>query len=116
MASRIVWAKHPNTIAVALNALPAAVRARLERRLTARAVQAEARAKVGAPWTDRTGAARNGLRGTVEVSGNRAELVLSYAVDYGVWLELANHGRFAIVIPTMAQTLADVKGDLRGLI
>lgn len=115
-APRLVWSRHPNTIAVAIGKLPFAVRGRLEQRLQARAVQAEAHAKVTAPWSDRTGAARNGIRGTAEVTGSRAELVLSHAVDYGVWLELANRGRFATIIPQMVQTIADVKGDLRGLL
>lgn len=116
LVARLVWAKHPNTLAVAIGRLPHAVLGRLEQRLQARAIQAEAHVKVSAPWSDRTGAARNGIRGTAEVTAGRAELVVSHAVDYGVWLELANHGRYAAIIPQMALTLADVKGDLRGLL
>lgn len=114
--ARIVWARHPNTIAANLGKLAITVQARLTDRLARRAFQVEAKAKVRAPWTDRTGAARNGLRGTSEVTHNRAELVLSHAVDYGIWLELAHRGAWGVVIPVMQEALADVKADLRELL
>lgn len=53
----------------------------------------EAWAKANAPWQDRTGAARAGLHASVE--GN--SIVLSHGVPYGIWLEVANGGRFAII-------------------
>lgn len=61
------------------------------------AAEMEAWAKANAPWTDRTGAARAGLHATVEETGQIGTIVLSHGVDYGLWLEIANGGRFSII-------------------
>lgn len=61
------------------------------------AAEMEAWAKANAPWTDRTGAARAGLHATVEATGQIGTIVLSHGVDYGLWLEIANGGRFSII-------------------
>jgi nicotinamide mononucleotide (NMN) deamidase PncC len=62
-------------------------------------------AKANAAWTDRTGNARTGLFGTSEADFG-AKVVTIYLshgalIDYGVWLELANSGRYAIIMRTM---------------
>lgn len=54
-----------------------------------------------APWTDRSGRARQTLQGTVEPYSNGYQIVISHGVDYGVWLELAHEKRFAIVPDTL---------------
>lgn len=64
------------------------------------AAQAEARMRTGAPWTDRTGAARGSLSATPEQSGRLFTLILAHGVSYGIWLEVSNDGRYAIVRPT----------------
>lgn len=62
-------------------------------------------AKANASWTDRTGNARTGLFGTSEAdfAGHVVTIYLSHGVglDYGRWLELANSGRYAIIMRTM---------------
>ena len=60
----------------------------------------EGYAKSNAPWTDRTGHARQSLHGGVDVRGDQQVLYLSHGVDYGIWLELAHGGNYAIVGPT----------------
>jgi hypothetical protein len=115
-AARVVWARHPSVLAASIGHLSPLILGRIDRIFRSRALQAEGHAKVSAPWQDRTGAARNGIRGTSHVDASRAELALSHAVDYGVWLELANHGRFAASIPQMQITVRDVMHDLRGLL
>lgn len=77
-----------------------------DRALTAiihlRAPQIEASMKNGAPWTDQTSNARNGLFAkAVREKGKRYAIVAGHSVDYGIWLEIAMTGRFAIVIPTL---------------
>ncbi|WKV08196.1 hypothetical protein Q2T46_11725 [Thermoanaerobacterium sp. CMT5567-10] len=47
----------------------------------------EGYAKENASWTDRTGHARQGLNGGVDVDGNRFILYLSHSVKYGQYLE-----------------------------
>ncbi len=62
---------------------------------------AEAAMKDGAPWTDRTSNARNGLTADVNLPGTKKDtLSLAHGVEYGVFLELANAGNNAIVNPT----------------
>lgn len=65
------------------------------------AAEMEAYAKSNAPWQDRTGAARSSLSATVEETGPIGTIVLSHGVPYGIWLEVANGGRFAIIAPTI---------------
>lgn len=58
-------------------------------------------AKQNAPWTDRTGDARERLHATVEETGPIGTIVLSHGVEYGLWLELDHGGRYAIIAPTI---------------
>lgn len=60
-------------------------------------------AKTHAPWTDRTGAARSGLFATTAIGTNRDhwELIVSHAVYYGIYLEVCNSGKYAIIMPTV---------------
>jgi hypothetical protein len=68
----------------------------------ARAAEMEQWAKANAPWQDRTGNARAGLSAVPKDSpGVVAEVIISHGVDYGVWLEIANGGRYAIVAKTI---------------
>jgi len=61
----------------------------------------EAWAKENAPWTDRTGKAREGLKATVEPTGPIGTIILQHDpdLDYTIWLELAYQGKWAILTP-----------------
>lgn len=61
----------------------------------------EDHARSNAPWSDITGAARNGLTARVYMEGGEVVLELAHSVDYGRWLELIQEGRFAIIMPTL---------------
>lgn len=62
----------------------------------------ETEAKQNAPWTDRTGNARQGLHGFVEdLSASVVAITLAHGVSYGIFLELRNQGRYAIIMPTL---------------
>lgn len=65
------------------------------------APQVENYMKTHAVWTDRTGNARNGLAARAYHEGDEIGIVLYQQVDYGLWLEIANAGRFAIIQPTI---------------
>lgn len=57
--------------------------------------------KTGARWTDRTGAARSGLI-AIPIHGRTfEEIFMSYSVTYGIWLEIANDRKYAIITPMM---------------
>jgi hypothetical protein len=68
------------------------------------APQLETYAKDNAPWTDRTGNARQGLTGLVDdVAVSIVDLYLTHspAIFYGKFLELSYSGRYSIILPTM---------------
>lgn len=69
-----------------------------------RAEEAEAWMKDNAPWTDRTGDARAGLSvKALDSPGVLTELVFSHddSLDYPIWLEIANSGKYAIIAPAI---------------
>lgn len=60
-------------------------------------------AREKAPWEDRTGDARRGLKGVV-VHNDRdrvSTLYLGHTVQYGIYLETRWGGRFQIIMPTL---------------
>ncbi len=61
----------------------------------------ESYAKKDAPWTDRTGMARKSLNAITSKTNTGIRITLAHGVDYGIWLELANEKRFAIIKPTI---------------
>lgn len=77
--------------------------------------QLEGRAKTNAPWTDRTSHARGGLFGSVELKEDALTIHLSQTMEYGVFLELANDGRFAILKPTINAALEEIQNSYRVL-
>lgn len=58
-------------------------------------------ARANAPWEDRTGDARAGLNVSVDSDGDSIVMQLFHTVDYGLWLEVIQSGRFAIIMPTL---------------
>lgn len=106
---------------------PSAVRGNLDRygsgRLAALhalgdawAPRLEGEMKANAPWTDRTGAARQGLRCFAERGPDFVNLWLVTSVSYGVHLELRNAGRYAIIMPTIERNQGQVMADARSLV
>lgn len=76
----------------------------------------EAYAKENATWTDRTGNARQGLRGFVEdLSETTVAIYLTHSVDYGVYLELEYQQRYAIIMPTLEAHYQPIKEMLNGI-
>lgn len=85
----------------------------------AQTARGEARLKLDAPWTDRTGAARAGLYTRYEKRGKTREILFSHSVAYGIWLEVANSGDYQVIMPTVRiigretmKQLEDLFGDL----
>jgi len=66
---------------------------------------AETYARENAPWTDRTGNARNGLFVVHEKEPMVIHRLITYhTMSYGLWLEVRWSGRYAIIGPTMFHT------------
>ena len=79
------------------------------------AAKMEAHAKRHASWTDRTSNARQGLFGVTTKEGDTVVVILSHGVDYGVFLELAQQGNFAIIGPTLQQHYGEIMQAVRGI-
>lgn len=58
-------------------------------------------AKANAPWADRTGLARERLTTYTSNDDGTIILELYHGVDYGLWLETIQSGRFATIMPTL---------------
>ncbi len=79
------------------------------------AAKMEAHAKRHASWTDRTSNARQTLFGVSAKEGENVVVILSHGVDYGVFLELAHQGNFAIIGPTLQQHYSEIMEAVRGI-
>lgn len=61
----------------------------------------EAYAKSNRPWTDRSSSARNRLTGQSQNMGTSIRCSISHGVNYGIYLEMCNEGRYRILKPTI---------------
>lgn len=67
------------------------------------------------PWTDRTGQAKRMLNAETEKVVQGVKIKLSHGVDYGIWLELANEKKYAIIEPTIRIKGPEVMKGLNNL-
>jgi hypothetical protein len=72
------------------------------------APRSEARMKVSAPWTDRTGNARSGLFTRTRHARTLHELLLSHGASYGIYLENRFSGRYSTVRPEIPRAGQDL--------
>lgn len=68
----------------------------------------QAHAQANAPWTDRTGVAREGLVTIADVSTELVTIYLVTTAPYGVFLELARGGKYAIIMPTIEALMPEI--------
>ena len=123
MASGIVWTRPPISLNPAITAYGDKVKQAVVKVALFIGAKMESSAKANAPWTDRTANARQGLfyavdgGGASEASGSQrlagqesdtvsvakdvVALYLSHSMNYGVFLELCNAGKYAIIMKTM---------------
>lgn len=73
-------------------------------------------AKGNAPWTDRTGNARQGLTGLCIPAATGFTIYLFHTMFYGIYLELKNGGRYAIILKSMEAHYGPLMGAIRALI
>ena len=76
----------------------------------------ESHAKEHAPWTDRTGNARQSLFSVSELAEDVVTLYLSHGMEYGKWLELCHSGKYSIIMKTLQAHYGDIKAALDGLL
>lgn len=77
------------------------------------AEEMEAYMKANHPWENRTGAAEAGLQAVVVHSADRSTIWVGHGKDvpYGLWLEIMQNGRFAILMPTVLKFSSRAAGD-----
>lgn len=80
------------------------------------AAKMEGDAKRDAPWTDRTGAARQGMFGGVQSRESTILVRLSGSEGHNVYLELANQGKYAVIEPTVKRHAPDFFKDAERVI
>jgi len=74
--------------------------------------------KDSSKWTDRTGHARQGLKGGFFWKTNLGKKIdaiiwIGHRVDYGVYLELAHEKRFAVLWPVAKKFANAIRGKLK---
>lgn len=65
-------------------------------------------AQANAPWTDRTGDARQRLMTRVRMEGAKLVIILFHQMTYGIWLEVKHNGRWAIIMKTIDRFYPEV--------
>lgn len=83
-------------------------------RVAAANMQSDARQN--APWQDRTGNARQGLNGGIYYENENLFIYIAHSMEYGVFLELCNDGKYAILEKTRDRHKAIVHEQAKRII
>lgn len=76
----------------------------------------EAEAKAKAPWTDRTGNARNSIQGGFQWNGDNGLIYISGNTDYFQYLELYHQKKWAILWPTITSNQDAILRAFEGML
>jgi len=102
-----------------LNDFEQRVRSQLHMYADTAAIKLKSHAQRNAKWTDHTTGglgARGQLNSYVSHPNREAiRINLAHGVDYGIWLELANQRRFAIIQPTISHLSQEIFNGLNRL-
>jgi hypothetical protein len=116
MATSFRWIVPPSVIVAGLESYEKRLLAAVFSLAEYFAARMQAYAQQNAPWTDRTTNARQGLRAKAIQTATAVVIVLATTVEYGKWLELANQGRFATLLPTLETHYPQILAALRRLV
>lgn len=115
-AGGVIWIKPPTGMARALEQYGDRVLVAVQAVAQFIADKMQAEARKDAPWQDRTGNARSGLFAVArrEAARDIVALYLSHGhtVYYGIFLELARGGKYAIIVPVIEKHLPELKSKL----
>lgn len=81
-----------------------------------RAPQIRGWLQVNAPWKDHTGNARQTLNTFVVELADAIVVTLTHGMDYGIYLETKNAGRYAIIAPGVDYWAPILLEDVRALL
>lgn len=80
------------------------------------AAKIEAWAKQNASWTDRTSNARQGLTCRALKTATGVIIVLFHTMEYGIWLETAHAGKYAIIMKALETHYSPLMLALQALV
>lgn len=103
--------KIPNNLVIMGTKVDAAVKILLK----TESAQLQSYARQNRMWTDRTGDARRRLTAYLRSTNDGYRIYLAHGVDYGIWLELANEKRFAIIEPSIRLKSPEIIRHFQGL-
>lgn len=115
-AATIVWEVPPSALAGRLGDYVDRMLAAVYDLATYFAARIEAAAKANATWTDRTGIARQGLTGKAVKTATGVVLYLFSQVHYGVYLEIKNAGKYAVLLPVLERSYGPLMDAIRRLL
>jgi hypothetical protein len=72
-------------------------------------------AQDNAPWEDDTGDARRGLFCEGYADNDEVTILLCHTVYYGIYLEVRNGAKFAIIMPTIEALGPGIYKDMQGM-
>lgn len=104
---RIIW---EDNLTLKVAALPAGVNRAINALFLSQAPKVQSYARSSAPWTDRTGNARNGLFAKNGGGGGSYHIDLYHTVPYGIYLETKYGGRDQVIVPTIIAEGARIMG------
>lgn len=114
--SIVSWQRSPDTLAAQVEEYGR----RIQRAVLAVgdliAARLQSYAQANAPWTDRTGNARQALTGVAQAAGDLVIVYLYHGMSYGKWLEIARGGPYRIIMPTIQAVLPEVWALIRSAI
>jgi hypothetical protein len=114
--AKVIWDRSTKQLGENIRTGPAKVHKAAVITAHRMAPEVESYMKTNAPWTDRTGNARNGLAARAYESGDEVGIVLYHQVSYGIWLEVRWSGKYAIINPTIDVMGPKVMQSFEGLL
>lgn len=105
-----------DTVIANLEAFSVKTLAKAEVAMKKIAADNESSAKETAPWTDRTGNARASITGSTGREGTWLLAALAIGVFYGLYLEVSNGSKYAVVWPTMNARRKQMLETLIGIV
>jgi hypothetical protein len=115
-ASGLVWEVPPSVLATATAGYAKRLYAAVVALGQYFASRMEAYAKAHAPWTDRTGHARQSLVGRCIPTAAAVVIVIAGLAEYQIWLEVAHGGRWGIILRTAQAHYGEISGALQRLV
>lgn len=114
MTTKLVWDN--KSMSGKLSIAPKKFDVLLDALVDYHSVQVQDKSRANAPWTDQTSNARNGLLARGFSSEEGKGIILGHSVEYGVYLETMQSGRFRVIMPTLEAQLPVIMKQATGLL